>query len=408
MSAAKPSTPFTDKYIRSLKPRAKRYELIEPTRSGLRIRVAQGGTKTWNFVYRQNGRLFRKTLGTYPAMSLAQAHAVAAQDRLLLENKLNPVILAKEQKQKADLLQTNDPTVEAFCAIYIERYAKVNKRTWREDERILNKDVISRWGDLPLSHIKRTHIVALLDDLVARGAGVGANRAFAIVRKMFNYAIERAILHTNPCQGISKPAKEKARQFVLDDSMIRDFCSNLATAPISTSVRAALRVLLLTAQRPGEVAGMQWSEIDEDMKWWTLPPERAKNGLQHRVPLSPETRAVLNELRGDSAGIHVFSSRLRDRAITTSALDNAMRNNRVALGFDAALRVTPHDLRRTAASKMTEMGIPRLTVSKILNHADSSITAVYDRHSYDAEKADALRKWAVRLQSLIVIHDLAA
>ena len=152
--------------------------------------------------------------------------------------------------------------------------------------------------------------------------------------------------------------------------------------------------------RKGEVIGAEWSEIDFDEQIWTIPPEKAKNGLAHRVPLSQialELLKQINSVAGDSRWL--FPSPHGDKPITGPAVDHAMRNNKEYLELE---NVTPHDLRRTAASYMTSMGINRLTVSKILNHAESGVTAVYDRHSYDNEKREALEAWGLRLSKLIV------
>lgn len=393
---------FTDAYVRSLKARDTRYEVTEKTRTGLRVRVTTTGRKVWVLVFRLHGRLYRKTYGAYPAISVAEAHAAVAQDRLLLDKKLNPVTLAKEARQQALLRVEKDPTVESLCRIYIERYAKPNKRTWREDERVLEKDVLPRWADLRLSTVTRAHVAALIDDLVARGAGVSANRTFAIVRRMFNFAVERGLLQFSPCQGLKKPVKERSRDVVLTDTEIGRFWHALDDSPISAPVRTALRMLLATGQRPGEVAGMRWSELDERQRWWTIPAERAKNQLEHRIPISPYVRRLLTEAGPRSDSDYVFRSRLGDRPIATSGLDNAMREYRSSLGFDENRRITPHDLRRTAASKMVQGGVTRQVVAKVLNHAESGVTAVYDRHSYDPEKRRALLMWQVRLRALLM------
>jgi integrase len=139
---------------------------------------------------------------------------------------------------------------------------------------------------------------------------------------------------------------------------------------------------------------------------WTIPGERAKNGLPHRVPLSQMAMTVLDEVRamlpGASATKWLFASPRREGPVTGPAVDHAMRDNREALGTGDA---TPHDLRRTAASYMTSIGISRLVVSKILNHAEAGVTAVYDRHSYDAEKRAALDAWGARLQQIVDASD---
>ncbi len=158
---------------------------------------------------------------------------------------------------------------------------------------------------------------------------------------------------------------------------------------------ATFRMRLLTAQRGSEVLTMRWASIDGD--WWTIPAKVANNGLTHRVPLAPQAHALLDELRlltGHSEW--VFASPRREGPHITAVQKAAAR-----IAKRADIQFVPHDLRRTAASLMTLMGISRLVVSKILNHVESGITAVYDRHSYDAEKRQALVRWAGRMDEIL-------
>jgi integrase len=172
---------------------------------------------------------------------------------------------------------------------------------------------------------------------------------------------------------------------VLTDDEIRAFWQ--ATEPMDAPMRAFWRLRLLTAQRSVEVTTMKWSDVDLDARWWTIPADIAKNGSSHRVPLSQMALDLLNELPKD----------------TTFVLDGA-RGKRQQSESAKLIPVTDfhgHDLRRTAASKMTGAGIPRLHVARVLNHAETGVTAVYDRHSYDAEKRVALDTWARTLDGIL-------
>jgi integrase len=161
----------------------------------------------------------------------------------------------------------------------------------------------------------------------------------------------------------------------------------------------ALKLQLITAQRKGEVAGAEWVNFDLKGGWWTIPAEKSKNGFPHRVPLSPlamETLNKLEELTGSSRWL--FPSPRDGQHIAETSVDHAVRVNAEHFAID---HFTPHDLRRTSASMMTASGIQRLTVSKILNHVESGVTAVYDRHGYDKEKRQALETWERKLTSIL-------
>jgi integrase len=163
-------------------------------------------------------------------------------------------------------------------------------------------------------------------------------------------------------------------------------------------IAALFRLRLLTAQRGGEVQGAAWSEIDLVGRWWTIPPERSKNGLAHRVPLSAPAVRILKSLKAEAKkdAIWVFPS---TRKTGPHILHAQKAIERVVERSGVEFR--GHDLRRTAASLMVGSGVPRLVVSKILNHVESGVTAVYDRHSYDAEKRSALDFWGRHVEALV-------
>jgi len=226
-----------------------------------------------------------------------------------------------------------------------------------------------------------------------RGSPIMANRTKALVSKIYNFGIARGLVDHNPRLGIPQPAKARQRERVLSEEEIRRLWRVLDDQ--GTAMAASFKVRLLTAQRGVEVLTMRWADLDGD--WWTIPGDVAKNGFSHRVPLSEPAQAVLAELRDAADGSNwVFPS----PKVAGKPMANVQKaaDRLVEL---AGVEFVPHDLRRTAASHMTSMGIPRLVVSKILNHVEQGVTAVYDRHSYDEEKREALARWGDRLLQII-------
>ena len=198
----------------------------------------------------------------------------------------------------------------------------------------------------------------------------------------------------NPCQGIRAPGEEKARDRVLTEDELRAVWN--ALAPEQAQIAAMFKLRILTAQRGGEVVTIRRSDLDLQGAWWTIPGELSKNGLAHRVPLAPQAVEIVKEaLRAAGDDECLFPSPTSDGPVRSIWRPVARIRKRSGVEF------RPHDLRRTAASLMTGMGISRLTVAKILNHVEFSITAVYDRHSYDAEKRQALEAWAVRVEQIV-------
>ena len=257
---------------------------------------------------------------------------------------------------------------------------------------ILEKDALPRFGKRKAKDITRRDVSSMLDEIVSRGAPIQANRTLEIIRTLYNWAIARDIVGANPCYRVPKPSIENRSDRVLSEEEIRAVWLALAAeAPLTA---ATFKLRLLTAQRGAELLAMRWDQISRS--WWTIPAEIAKNGLAHRVPLSAPVFSLLDEVRplakgskwvfpgadgeGHRVAIHKAHNRIRRRS---------------------GVSFVPHDLRRTAASHMTSMGISRLVVSKVLNHVESGITAVYDRHSYDAEKREALEVWGRRVEEIL-------
>jgi integrase len=266
-----------------------------------------------------------------------------------------------------------------------------------------------------------------------RQAPVMANRTLALISKILNFAIENEWLEVNPCCRVRRPAKEQQRDRVLNRSEILALWSSLVIEQQRSShpgcqrqryqTAAALQLQLLTAQRRREILTMKWSDVEADWEnpstesgWWTIPAEHAKNNRSHRVPLSAPALRILAALRSHGTAMLVRSNstrmlkRLPLREASEWVFSSPKHDKPVAWIQRAVDRVRErsgledfrgHDLRRTAASHMAGMGIPRLVIKKILNHVERDITAVYDRHSYDDEKRKALDQWAQVLDAVV-------
>jgi len=254
--------------------------------------------------------------------------------------------------------------------------------------------IVRRWGTMKVREISRRHVRELLDDIAER-APIEANRVLAVIRKMFNFAIERDWLDVNPCQLIKRVVREQARDRVLTEDEIRSVWSALDDEqPLMAGL---IRLRLLTAQRGGELLGARWEEIEMATGWWTIPASRSKNKVSHRVPLSPPALRIFQELHAISGKSEwVFPSPVKKIPHVQHA-QKAFERLRERCG----VMFRGHDLRRTAASLMVGGGVSRLVVAKILNHVETGITAVYDRYSYDAEKRAALDFWGDRLEAMI-------
>jgi integrase len=285
--------------------------------------------------------------------------------------------------------------------MFLDRHAALRSaRTYDAYRRVLERDVIPRWGKRNAPDVHRAHVMDLLDEIAHdRGAPIAANRTRAILHALFNFALARDLVPSNPVAGVPRPAPESRRDRVLSSSEIRTLWGALDGE--AEPLRSLVRFLLLTGQRSGETCRLRWADVDRDAATWSIPGADRKGGRAHRVPLSPQAVALLDGLRpvtGDSE--YTFASpSARAGGGPFRWLSHAAGRLREAAGF--AFRI--HDLRRTCASGLAELGTDRDTISKVLGHksADAGVIAIYDRYDREPEKRAALLKWGARLEAIV-------
>jgi integrase len=381
---------LTDARIKALRPRKSRYEVWDGR--GFGVRVAPSGRKSFVFVYHFNGRPRRMTLGTYPALSLGDANQAVSWARKQLEKGIDPgelVVTKRKTEREAE-------TFKELVDLWIERWAKRYRKRWEEAKLTLEYDAIPAFGNRKVKDIKRKDIVRLLDKIMDRDAPTAANRNLQLLRQVFRFAIQRDMIEASPCEAIDYPAKERPRDRVLDDAELRTFLKQLPEAGLSRTIQLVLLFCLVTGQRRGEVVNARKTEFEDG--WWTIPAERAKNGRDHRVPLSPLARSLQKEIV-ERSGESPWLFPGRGEGPLAANYVTARLWDRIG-NFDIA-KFTTHDLRRTAASHMTALGHSQFNVGKVLNHSESSITAIYDRYAYDKEKRAALNAWSRKLEGFM-------
>jgi len=386
---------LTAKHIENLKPGGKEY--LQSDGDGLFIRVSPKGKKTWLYIYPFDGKRYWYKLGHFPDKSLSKARGLRNEASTKVKKGIN---VAEEEKRRREE-RLKSPTVNDLIQLYMEKWARKRKRTWEEDQRNLKKDILPRWGNRKAKDIRKADVIALLEDIEKRQENRGKpnsttaqRHVFAVIRKMFNFAMERDLVDLNPCSGVKAPPPPQPRKRHLNEAEIRQFWEGLDECPISDEVRKALKLTLITGQRPGEVAGINWNEIDGH--WWTLPGERSKNKRPHRIYLTDLALSLI----GEPADGFLFSSPKKpDQPINGTALSKAVRRNLSNLGLED---LRPHDLRGTVTTQMSKLGIEKYIRERVQNHIDQSVSAKhYDAYDYDSEKRQALEKWSRRLLGII-------
>src|SRR5262249_7569834 len=219
---------------------------------GFGIRLSAGGARAWMLMYRSGRRKVRLKLGTYPAMPLAKAREEARKALACVQTGGDPAVERRAERDADSFGQ--------LAASYLERHAKRNKRSWKTDEEVLNRDVLPKWRHRGARDIAKRDVRDLIQRIVDRGAPIMANRTFEIVRRIFTWAIAEDYLSISPCVGLEKPAKENRRDRVLTEDEIRAVW--MAAEKEAPFIAAIFKLRLVTAQRGGEIVSMRRTDID--------------------------------------------------------------------------------------------------------------------------------------------------
>ncbi|POR42657.1 site-specific integrase [Methylobacterium sp. V23] len=412
---------MTAAFIRSLTskpPDSGRVEYWDSLTAGLCLRVSPTGQGTWTFRYRpREGAGFQRiTLGKLNELTLAEARERVLRHRVAVSDGGDPQGERKARRHAASQALTFDGLAQR----YLNEYAKPNKKSWRNDEGYLKRPQAA-WGARAASTITRRNVIALLDAIRAE-APVSANRTHTILTTLFNWAVEGELLEATPIAGLKKRARETAKERVLSDPEIRVLWQKLDGAGgLSDDVADALKLILVLGQRPGEVAGALQSELiklgDAVDARWEIPAGRTKAGRAHVVPLPPMGmelfKRALSRRAIDGDGQSVFASKFTSRkTIARHSLSHGLSRviQRLPVdGPDSEARrslkespPTPHDLRRTLATGLARLGVPREDRKAVLAHIEGDVHGQhYDKYERLREKRSALVTWEEHLAALV-------
>jgi integrase len=392
--------------------------------------VVVGGTGHKAFALRSrspSGKTFKLTLGGFTTLevdspviggplTLAAARQLATA---LLHDKARGIDIAgRRRAEKLALASGNGVTFGHAVEDFIRQYAQRETRNPEETARLLGMrivgdnlevirgGIVNRWRDRAVTEITSDDIFALIEECRERGVpgievrneGMSENRAlamFARLSKLFAWCLEKRRIKANPCVGIVRPKPAKARDRTLKDKEIVAFWNAAGREP--PAFCAALKLLLLTGQRLTEVTDMRRSELAEDLTTWTIPGRRTKNHREHVVPLSPVAREILASI--PAAGDYVLSVTGGRKPII---INTKIRDRMTAATGGDDWRI--HDLRRTCATQMAELGVQPHVIEAALNHvsgAKAGVAGTYNRAAYAAEKKAALERWAAHVEGLV-------
>ena len=400
---------LTDILVRDARPKVARHELHDAT--GLTLRVYPRGSKTWVWRYRTaDGHHRRMSFGSYPATSLAEARKALAAAQEAVQRGEDPALEEREDRRA----YFESATVADLAETYLVRHARPKKkaRSATEDERMLRSHVIPALGYKKVVDVKRRDLADLIHAeysriVAAGGTGTAANRLKAVISKMFRLAVRWGWIDASPAIDLEAPAPETARDRVLTADEMAALWTAIESpgSEMDESTGLALRLILVTGQRPGEVAAMKRSDLDLKAHTWTITD--TKNRRPHMVPLSRLALDLIGRALKQHNSEHVFPARAdakRSHHIHPESLSRAAYRLSRRLGEPWR----PHDLRRSATTGMARLGVSRFVVDRVTNHPDQSVTGRhYDLHDYQAEKREALDSWAAEIERIVGIESLS-
>lgn len=401
-----PRVNLTDRFVAGAKPLAgARVEYFDVGCKGLSLRVGGSGHKSWTFHFRTpgEGKRARVQLGTYPALSLAGARTRAFEARGYVEDGTDPRIALAARKSV-------QPTVAELVESYLAKHVRLHLRTAPRVERRFVTDVLPAIGTVKVVELHRRDINRVLDPILARGSAIKASRVFEDLRATFRWAVARGDLDHSPMDGMRNPGVSRPRERILNDNEIRQLWIGLPKALArSTTCQRIIRLLLLTGQRVGEVAGMRCDELNLATATWTIPGARTKNGRTHVVPLSQAAIAVIAEsvaAAGESPYVFPCGKGPLDPHVITRAVGRAHQaTEQYPHGRFGLAHFTSHDLRRTVLTNLAKLGVAPVVAGAVANHVSvtkATLTLrVYTAYSYEREKRAALDLWAARLGAIV-------
>lgn len=384
-SAVPVKTKFSEVLIRKLEPRERAYLVWDVFQRGLAVQVHTTGHKSWKCIYSVNGRKRWYTIGNADSVGLADARKHAAEVAYKVIQGGDPCADKKAARGQG--------TFEEIATRYRDEYAKRHNKSWQQADALVTRYLTPRWAKLQAREITRQDVRSVI---LAISAPILANQVRHAASAIFKWALREDIVLANPCTLVElNPTTSRDR--VLSPTEFPRFWQALEGAGLYKS--AALKMILLTGQRPGEVRHMHRDHIVDG--WWEMPglPDPikkwpgTKNGQNHRVWLPQAAQQLLSAM--PEGECQIFRGLALDAAMRS--ICEVLAKQAETSGALVPSRITPHDLRRTHGTTITALGFGRDAMNRIQNHAEGGIGSVYDRYQYSDENKRVMESVAERI-----------
>jgi integrase len=405
---------LTDAFCRAQPaPASGRLEFADLRCAGLSFRVTSKGSRTFCFRFRDpvSRATTRATIGAYPDVGLGDARTRADAMRATVAGGANPVV--EKRKGRATASQ------RAFWAVaerFMVEHSRRKKRSSDGDDRNLNLHVLPKWKNRQIDDVRRADVIELIEGIVTAGKPVLANRVQSLISSIFSFALDADLISANPCARLRKRGEETTGTRILSDAEIRVFWRRSLLSPVSRGTGLAMRLQLLTGARPSEAAEIDLRELKgldvAENASWIIPGERTKNKRTHLIPLSPMAVATVQaglEIVDDGDEFLFPSPIKRTAPIDGHALAVAMRrmseSDKLTGPGSKSWKAdppTPHDLRRTFATRIAELGVAKEDRDACLNHTPTDVGSKhYDLYERAKEKRAAMTLWSETLSTII-------
>jgi integrase len=391
---------FTENYVKRVKPEAAPFNIWDTGMRGLVLRVQPTSHRAFKFVYSFRNRPRWFHIGDTD-MGLKEARRLAAKHLSAVAEGRDPLTEHRSRREAGTFGDLADK--------YLELKAKPENKSWGQARSLVEKYLFPKWRHLEASSITLSDVNTVIDAIRMR-APIQANQVMAAASAIFTWGVKRGMVPTNPVRGVDRSkTTSRARKLEAEHGEYKLFWDALPSVGLLRS--AALKMILLTGARPGEVVRMRLEHVRDG--WWLLPgkPDRelgwpgTKNGSDHKVWLSSPALDVLSELEtyGGSAG-YAFAG---PSGRPVNGLSEAMKNIVRTTGMEA---IRPHDLRRSFASTVTKLKLGRDAMDRLLNHkpANRDVTNTYDRTDYSDEDRKAWEKVAARVITLVAAGNVVS
>ncbi|MFL1491220.1 tyrosine-type recombinase/integrase [Pseudomonas antarctica] len=387
--------PLSDTAIRTAKPRDKLYRLTDA--NGLCLEVTTTGSKLWRYRYRFNGGAKMLALGAYPAVTLLKARQLRDGARQLLIEGIDP----GEQKKTAKQAQrveglTFETLAREWFAYNAPRWAE---STTYKAKLYLENDLIPGIGSRSVKTITRPDLVELVRKVEARGTLNAAGKIRQWLHQIFRYGLAKGVVDANPATDLSvvaAPPKAARHHPHVTFAELPELLAKSEAANIHSLTRHAIRLLTLTAVRPGELRQAPWAEFDLERATWTIPAERMKARRPHIVPLPRQAVAILRQLQ-EVTGRYalVFAGANPDRPMSENTVNKALR----VMGYEG--RQTGHGFRHLLSTELNGRGYNKDWIERQLAHGDSDeIRGTYNHAAYVQQRREMMQAWADSIDAL--------